>query len=518
MPAFWKPIGSLVLLASASLAQQCTENPEMHVGASVKTSSGMVQGHVASQQPGVSEYLGIPYAAPPLLEISGLRPPRRILVSADCPANTGSTPKYPGFTPQAPQIIKSFTQQLGTSQSEDCLYLNVWTTPTVKDLKPVLFWIHGGRFTGGGANNPYYDGQNLAGEHEVVVVTINYRLNIFGFPGAPNLPQNVGLLDQRMAVEWVHHNIAAFGGDPDRITIFGQSAGGSSVDYYSYAWKEKPLVAGLISHSGTSMSFVPNTPEQSASYFYNVAKQLGCGDESSDADQVVGCVRKQPWNSVVKATAKVPFAETPALPQSVFHPTVDNKTVFSDYNKLSATGKFARLPYLVNSNDYEAGYYRVSAYGANISLSNQQWNMFNLGSFTCPSGAAARDRVAHGVPTWQSRYFGDWDNLRLYKGSGTYHGTDLAQLFGTAERISGLANSDRENEFARYIASAWVAFASDPEKGLTEFGWPRYNYRQRTLVGLAYNNSTSAEFLRPADFEVGCAALHGDSTPGKGAF
>lgn len=171
----------------------------------------------------------------------------------------------------------------------------------------------------------------------------SYRLNIFGFSGAPGLPQNVGLLDQRMAVEWVHRNIAAFGGDPKRITIFGQSAGGSSVDYYSYAWADKPLVAGLISHSGTAFSFVPNTAEESASYFRNVSQTLGCGDGNSDARKVVDCVRQKPYKDVLKAVAKVPAAKSPALPQPVFHPTVDGVTVFDDYKERSAAGKFAHL-------------------------------------------------------------------------------------------------------------------------------------------------------------------------------
>lgn len=86
-----------------------------------------------------------------------------------------------------------------------------------------------------------------------------------------------------------------------------------------------------------------------------------------------------------------------------------------------------------------------------------------------------KDRVAHGVPTWQSRYFGDWDNLRLYNTSGAYHGVDLPMVFGTGEQISGIRNGEEENDFAHYMSSAWVAFASDPNEGLTKFGWPRYD-------------------------------------------
>lgn len=145
-----------------------------------------------------------------------------------------------------------------------------------------------------------------------------------------------------MAIEWVHRNIAGFGGDPGRITIFGQSAGGASVDYYSYIWTEKPLVRGLISHSGTALSFKPNTAEESASYFYHVSNTLGCGNHTDPVDAVVECLRKQSVQAILGAVRKVPFAPSPALPQPQFHPTVDGITVFDNYAGRSAQGKFIK--------------------------------------------------------------------------------------------------------------------------------------------------------------------------------
>lgn len=167
----------------------------------------------------------------------------------------------------------------------------------------------------------------------------SYRLNIFGFSGAPGLPQNVGLLDQRMAVEWVRDNIAVFGGDPSRITIFGHSAGGVAVDYYTYAWKKDPIVNGVISMAGTALSMTPNTPEESSRYWNTAAAALGCKDSSD----VVSCVRSKTFSEISAAVLKVPPEPSKALPQPVFHPTIDDKVVFSNYEHLSSTGNFTKV-------------------------------------------------------------------------------------------------------------------------------------------------------------------------------
>ncbi|EEP79125.1 predicted protein [Uncinocarpus reesii 1704] len=385
----------------------------------------------------------------------------------------------------------NFASQKGNPQSEDCLKLNVWSKATGSTRKPVLIWFHGGRmvtldslglalisdipmfvgFIGGSTNNPFYQGQYMTDKEDVIIVTVNYRLNIFGFAGAPGLPQNVGLLDQRLAVEWVRDNIAAFGGDPDRITIFGHSAGGVAVDYYTYAWKQDPIVSGVISMAGTALSMAPNTPAESTKYWNAAVTALGCQDSSD----TVACVRSKPFSELSAAVLKVPPEPSKALPQPVFHPTIDEKVVFSNYEELSARGEFARVPYLVGSGDYEAGYYKVSAHGAGKRLTDDQWNKFNLAAFTCSSARAAHNRATHGVPVWRYRYFGQWPNTALYPGSGAYHGTDVAQVFGTAADASGAPNTDAENQVSSLMSHAWAAFAANPASGLSELGWPQYS-------------------------------------------
>jgi len=174
-----------------------------------------------------------------------------------------------------------------------------------------------------------------------VVVTLNYRINIFGFSGAPSEPQNIGLLDQRLAVEWVRDNIRAFGGDPCKIVIFGQSSGSVAVDYWSYAWTQDPIVSGLISHSGNVFSFPVNSRELAEQHWYNASSLLGCGSSGD----VMPCMRSKNFTDIEAAAAKIkpPPNTSVARSQPVFQPTPDNRTVFEDYAPLSSGGKFARL-------------------------------------------------------------------------------------------------------------------------------------------------------------------------------
>ena len=190
------------------------------IGDLVKTADGWVRGASAT---GYSEYVGIPYAAPP---VGTLRwgPPQPITPWSGvrdathfgnrCVQGTGWDPGY-----STPKL------------NEDCLYLNVYAPDTTRKHLPVLVWIHGGGFTGGAGQDT--DPRQYVQKNNAVVVTINYRLGILGYLNLPQLPAdgrgNFGLLDQQTALRWVNENIAAFGGDRNNITIAGQSAGGSSV-------------------------------------------------------------------------------------------------------------------------------------------------------------------------------------------------------------------------------------------------------------------------------------------------
>ena len=185
------------------------------VGAAVNTTSGRVIGHAASNTTQVSEYLGIPFAKPPLGNLR-FAPPEPYSSKADINASkfgadcAATLTQVPGFLPLQLRSLLGSLGQAGDRLDEDCLFLNVWSKPqTGSDKKPVLIWIYGGGFSYGGTNVSVYNGKYFADTEDVVLVSINYRTNIFGFPGAPNIAQNVGLLDQRLAVEWVRDNIVS---------------------------------------------------------------------------------------------------------------------------------------------------------------------------------------------------------------------------------------------------------------------------------------------------------------------
>ncbi len=211
----------------------------------VRTESGLVNG-IPGSDATITVFKGIPYAAPPVgkLRWAAPRPPQRWkgVRNAD------------HFTDGCPQDFP----KLGTPMNEDCLYLNVWTPAKLSSAAlPVMVWIHGGGLLVGAAREPLFDGEELA-KNGIVVVTLDYRLGVLGFFAHPDLTKesphhasgNYGFLDELVALEWIHHNIAAFGGDPNKVTIFGQSAGALSVNALVASPLAKGLLRAGISESG----------------------------------------------------------------------------------------------------------------------------------------------------------------------------------------------------------------------------------------------------------------------------
>ena len=216
---------TILAACGAPAANDAADAPlvSLSAGTPVSVTGGAIQGAATAANPDVIAFRGIPFAAPPVGDLRW-RPPAPVV------SWTGTR----AATDTGPICVQNGGQNV--AQDEDCLFLNVWAPRETTELRPVLFWIHGGGYTGGSGSSAIYDGTALAGDG-AVVVTINYRLNVFGFLAHPALSNesphdasgNYGLLDMVAALEWVRDNIETFGGDPGRVMIFGESAGGGAV-------------------------------------------------------------------------------------------------------------------------------------------------------------------------------------------------------------------------------------------------------------------------------------------------
>ena len=240
----------------------------MASGPVVETSSGRVRG---TDEGGISRFLGIPYAAPPA-GAGRWRPP------AD-PEPWSGERDASAFGAAAPQPDGMLAMMpVGAVQDEDCLSVNVWT-PGTEGRRPVMVWVHGGAFRQGTARSPMYDGAALARRGDVVVVSLNYRLGALGFLAHPDLRDgddgpagNWGLLDQLAALRWVRDNVAAFGGDPGNVTVFGESAGSMAIGCLLAAPASRGLVHKAILQSGAPSAL---SMEQAAALAERFAKLVG---------------------------------------------------------------------------------------------------------------------------------------------------------------------------------------------------------------------------------------------------
>jgi para-nitrobenzyl esterase len=304
----------------------------------VRTAAGVVEG-AGRGASGVRAFRGIPFAQPPVGELRW-RPPQ----PAGRWEGVRAASKFGPRCMQHPVFGDMNFRSEG--MSEDCLYLNVWTpAKSAKEGLPVLVYFYGGGFVAGDGSEPRYDGEGLA-RRGVVAVTLNYRLGLFGFLAHPELSKesprrasgNYGLLDQAAALRWVRENIAAFGGDPRRVTVAGESAGSASVSAQMASPLSKGLIAGAIGESGSVLSTMRAVPlAQAEADGVKFAGEVGAAS--------LAALRALPAERLMEATSRRPFGRFPIAVDGYFFAEPPHETY--------AAGRQARVPLLVGWNSEE---------------------------------------------------------------------------------------------------------------------------------------------------------------------
>lgn len=291
------------------IEQQSIEVPECLV----HSSKGWIRGHgVEVEGKRVCEYLGIPYASPPVARQRFAKPgPRRGW------KRTLEASSYAASCPQHfPHWAKWMMRQTVTNYSEDCLYLNIWSPSSSCEGRPVLFWLHGGGFQFGAGSLQETNGSVLSALHDVVVVTINYRLNAFGFLSLSQGSGNMGLYDQVMALQWVKENAGVFGADANSITIWGQGMGSISVSAHLVSPMSRGLFTRAIMQTGSILT-APEMYSRAADVAEEFVVASGCESEyaegeedegESDAagdERVIDCLRSASMERLMAAAANV---------------------------------------------------------------------------------------------------------------------------------------------------------------------------------------------------------------------
>jgi len=461
------------------------------------TDTGALRGLASGQ---VTAFLGVPYAAPPLGPLRW-RPPQ-------APAPWAGVRPARQFAPACMQTGVSMPGEAPPRISEDCLYLNVWT-PAHRGPRPaaVMVWIHGGGYSNGATAMPLYWGDRLA-RKGVVVVSLAYRLGPFGYLAHPELSAesadhasgDYGLMDQIAALKWVQRNIKAFGGDPDRVTIFGQSAGAMSVSLLVASPQARGLFQRAIAQSGGVFEPLELAP----GYFLPQAQRDGVAYATSLGAKSIADLRALPAETLLGGKANAvshPVVGPPVLPISPYAAYV--------------SGRQAQVPILIGSNADEArsladvSHLTAATFKSDLEHTWGQLPPSIVGAYPFTSDAGAikarldfeRDlRFGWDMWAWARLQAGVANQpVFLYRfaqtppfpatspraGWGASHFAELWYMFDHLNQ-EPWAWSASDRRLARLMSSYWVNFArtGDPNgPGLPV--WPAFDLRTRQLLVLA---------------------------------
>jgi para-nitrobenzyl esterase len=480
----------------------------------VDTTYGRVSG---LEESGLLTFRGIRYASAPIGDLR-FRPPAP-------PAPWDGVFEATEFGPIAPQadpIPGLAIPGDPMAWDEDCLFLNVWTPGADDAARPVMVFIHGGAFVGGGGTSQLYSGAGLTTGHDVVVVTINYRLGVLGFLADEALYDEVsggfgnwGLLDQIAALEWVRDNIAGFGGDPSNVTIFGESAGAISVCNLLAVPRAAGLFRRAIAESGPAVAAGPDRAAEVAAL---LARELGLAAPTREA------LADVPVHDLLAAQARVISGFETAIGLA-FEPVVDGGLLTCQPAQALAAGNGRDVDLIIGTNRDEftlfalgvpglnsideAGMLRrvrkslraagmegrvdpddaVAAYRSAREARGTGTEPFELFAamasdwvFRIPSLRLAEAHARNGGRTWS--YLFDWESPFAGGTLGSCHALELPFVFGTLVNpfISAFSGADEQaRELSATMQAAWTSFARDgePTEAATPRGWPRYDAEDR---------------------------------------
>ncbi len=460
------------------------------MSATAQTTAGKIEG---TQENGLCVFRGIPFAAPPVGDLR-FKAPQPV----EPWDGVRETKSFGSISLQAPNEMLEALLPVSDPpqpQSEDCLYLNVWT-PGLDGARPVMVWIHGGAFTIGSGSEDYYDGANLAARGDVVIVTINYRLGALGFLNLPALGQtNFGMRDQVAALKWVQDNIANFGGNPDNVTIFGESAGGMSVASLMASPEAAGLFQKAIPQSGAAHNALSN--EETNATAIKFCKALGIDPDDVDAlmaadpaDILAASVAVDPIASAESASDMADAGASPT-PQMPFQPVIDGAFLSSMPIDHIRDGSADGVATLVGSLDEEMKL--LAAAGPAEPMTEEAVTaMFGMmhpdpASAFATYRAARRERgeddspgeifvAAIGdvmlrvpglrladaqtsrAPTYA--YLFDWKSPGMNGALGSCHALELPFVFGTHALAPDFAGAGpAADAFAEATMDTWLAFA-----------------------------------------------------------
>jgi para-nitrobenzyl esterase len=487
------------------------------MGLIVETGCGRIEG---VEEGGVEVFRGIPYAAS-TAGAGRWRPP-----APREPWSGVREARRPGpMAPQAPGLISKLLGDSGLAMDEDCLSLDVWTPSADAARRPVLVWIHGGSFNTGSGSLAVYDGGVLARRGDVVVVTLNYRLGALGFLPLPELareeggaPGNFGLLDQIAALEWVRDNIAAFGGDPDQVTLFGQSAGAMCAATLVGTPRARGLFQRVILQSGAAQNVhAPETAERvSAAFLAELG--VGAGD--------VATLRALPVGALLEAQGRTLERLRREIGEVAFQPSVDGALLPEQPLEAVRAGAAAGIPLLIGTTRDEWKFYGLGDPKAAQLDEEGLLRRFRRGlPGVDASGTSLAERVvetyraaragregvaptdlwfaiqtdrwfrhaamrlaelhaAHEPATWA--YLFTWDSPGLDGRLGACHALDIPFVFGAAGHPSLrwlIGDDPGAGILAERVQDAWLAFAHHGEPGHPGLPqWPVYDGGRRATM------------------------------------